>query len=290
LQRWLGLVSSSPEVEPDIVSGYFDGTDAGIALLGLLVEATDFEPSSPVADLLDLRDEAAYAVANPGDYFMNRIRELSELLADPADACSDPTNQVAKSSKDLIKALGILDNNAAPRAIDDRNLRELLRIAQVTGLPAKAVTYFQPLILALTTAFRSGRQLFRIVRLGLHLNEGLREARKARRAGASKGRALLAGITPTLQEKVEDYLISAAGGRLLEALRAKYDAGRVGSHSLLAKDEPESIHFIDAMKLAAFVDAYVTRLLVRRRERGRPTSGSLAANVETVLRSPARRS
>ena len=260
LQRLTSPSAPASAPEPHIVSGVFEGRDTALAVLEFVLDWLGYEPTYPDRTGAELWNNLTDVTSRPVDYLMRRFWEAAALI-NPAEAFTDPTNTVAQEVEQIWRKYNPQPFQSPVPLSDDM----AKRILKTTGLAVDDVSTrdFQSIVAnlrSLSLVFIRGRLLFRYLTLALDLLK----LHMAIRLPHTRRREMLFDL---LDDHIKDYIVEglaqAAFTQVVDRIAEWINAGRFGSHALLAKDSEGATYFSDAMKLAVFVDSYVVALLVR---------------------------
>jgi hypothetical protein len=261
------------EDEEWVVTGFFDFTDTLISLAHLAEEIFGMHVPDPYVEGYHLVQEAQEAITNPKaveDEITKVIRQTSDFLTDPKRALEDPENKIAQSLKDRfgddinkIRRPGVPQSVAQQVAQESRFLN---------AAPKDIQNAFFSIIIEGNRIYTVGKSVFT-------LYEAIHDISKF--------------IASPLDWLVE-WLPGELKKRFLDALKFYgrerfYDwlgAGRIGCHSLMAKDHGLEVLYDQQKDCAIGVHWYIVHTLLRWKDK--PDSGYFdwLELLEFFLRNP----
>jgi len=328
LKRWRRFADPKPEdlgsvpFEINLVTGYFDAEDTIVSLSHLLEDVlglrfTDFE---------DLTRQVGAAATDPGrflsEFGQDLVYEVGEIVNDPQTALRDEDNALGRYLKrnhgPAVEAILGLSTDplayardlASHERVKSEVLDTLLADSELwAGTPPEAREWFASSIGWLGEVRKIGgtvRSLYEVVQLVVAMYSSLERLVKAIEVWSR----LTTDVPPGVRHRGPRRLVRLAFKSLvalvafMPQLRAIAEIGvryyarawvyeriggrRIGSHSLLAKDDDDALPFADeAFDLARAAHRYLVHVMVRNDPDlpARPTDWEKV--VELLLSHPA---
>jgi hypothetical protein len=276
LKRHLTEPLSAWREHPDedwVVTGFFDFRDTLISLAHISEELFGLDVPDPYAEGYNLYQQAKEVVEHPRTAVFKvqqTMRHTLDVLTDPKRAFEDPENDIAAKLK---KEFGSDVNRLLrPGAADDVAQRVLQESAFLKDAPPAVKSAFFDVIVEGTRGYTAGRTAYKIHGVISEVSKFI----------GDPVAWLLDWLPGKLRDKIKDALKFYARERFYELV----GAGRIGCHSLLAKDHGREPFFPPANECATAVHWWIVTTLLRWK--GRPDAGYVdwLELLEYFLRNP----
>lgn len=256
LKRHLTVPLKEWHKHPDedwVVTGFFDFQDTLISLAHLLEELWGGDVPDPYAAGHDLFQAAKEAVEHPKTVqheAQKLMRDTLDFLTNPRQALEDRENAIARSLKDKFEPdVNALRRPGLSRAVAEQVARE---VPFLQASPPEIQEAFFDVIVEGTRAYKVGR-------LTLTVYDTVNEI-------AEFIRSPLGWLAEWLPAKIKEQVVNALKFYAKERVYDWLGAGRIGCHSLLAKDHGLEPFYKQQKECATAVHYYIVKTLLRWRE------------------------
>ncbi|EAR20706.1 hypothetical protein [Nitrococcus mobilis] len=251
--------------ETNLVSGYFDCMDTAVVffhvLFDFLAQIEDaFETENFDKALSDTLETADKFISDPWAEVKRKLGEVVEIIEDPKKAVEDITNETAQKHKDLLDSYGITKQPKPPADVDKQLVKDLLRDSHLfRDADPEVLEHAINTIQLIHFAISGRRLLFQYIKLARDIINLVKLGRKFRRAP----RLVLRDVPEKVIEKLADYVRKVLVHEVERHFLQIIGSERLGSHSLLSKDDDAALLYKEGLHLAMFVDAYIVSLMIR---------------------------
>ena len=262
------------EDEGWVVTGFFDFKDTLISLAHASHDLFGlFDVGDPYAEGYELYRQAAEAVEDPRTVefqVQQTMRQALDLLTDPRRAFEDPGNEVAAKLKKQYG--GDVDRILAPHVAEDAARQILQQTTFLKQAPSVIQsTFFDVLVEGsrVTAAAGTAYSVYHVVK---ELTGFFGDP--------------IGWLLEWLPDKVKEVAVDALKFYARERFYDAIGAGRIGCHSLMAKDHGREPFFKPAKECATAVHWWIVTTLLRWKDK--PESGYVdwLELLEYFLRNP----
>jgi hypothetical protein len=232
----------------------------------------------------ETRQTAEDLVSDPWGELLKKTREIVEIVEDPRKAVEDVTNETAQEHKETIEGYDIAKQLAPPEKVDEKLVRDLLRDSWLfDGADPEIVRGMIDLIQLIHLVLRGRKLVLRYIQAASDILNLIEYGVKAVKTPQLVLKDLRDDLAERLVELIHKALVHEIEHKFLHLIGSE----RVGSHSLLSKDDDKALLYDKAILLASFVDAYIVSLMVRAPQpKGGPPPLSPAIAAVTKWEAP----
>jgi hypothetical protein len=234
-----------------VVTGFFDPKDTLISLAHLTEEAWGSDVHDPVAAVHDHAQSAAEAVKKP-ETVLDRVQKTTvdtlDFITDPKASLKDNDNQVAKKLKDKFEP--DIKKMLRP-GVSEQVARQVIRESELSDAPVEVQKEFVNMVI-------TGTKAHKVAGMTKTLYGTIKEV-----TGFLENPAgwILKWLPSELRKKVKKALRYYAKQRVYEWV----GAGRIGCHSLIAKDHGPEPFYKPQKECAIAVHWYIVSTILRWR-------------------------
>ncbi len=256
-----------------VVTGFFDFRDTLISLAHISEELFGLDVPDPYAEGYDLYQKTVEAVQHPRTTEFKveeTMRQALDVLTDPKQAFADPDNAIAANLK---KQYGGDVNRILRPSVPADVAQQLLRETTfLKDAPARIQTAFIEVIVEGARIYTIGNTAYSVYKVIKEISGFFGNP--------------IAWLLEWLPDKLREVVVDAFKFYAREKFYDLIGAGRIGCHSLMAKDHGREPFFTPAKECATAVHWWVVSTLLRWKDR--PDAGYVdwLELLEYFLRNP----
>ncbi|MFZ3065958.1 MAG: HET-C-related protein [Nitrospirota bacterium] len=270
------------------VTGFFDFWDTVISLAHITEELWGGDVPDPYAEGYQLLESVKEAATHPKTVkyeVQKAMRGALDFLTNPTKALEDDENEVAKSLKDKFESdINKLRRPGVSQAVAEQVARETTHLHQAVaeqvaretthlhGAPKEVRDAFFNVIVEGSRVYTFGKQAFTIYETVQEIAEFIKNP--------------LGWLGKWLSKEIKGKLIDALKFYARERFYDWIGAGRIGCHSLLAKDHGREPFYTPQKECATAVHWYIVKTLLRWKEKEDATPIDWLELLEYFLRNP----
>ncbi|GHI00982.1 HET-C-related protein [Neobacillus kokaensis] len=257
LKRYLTVPMEDWHQHPDeewVVSGYFDMQDSFISIMHLAQELIGWDAPDPYAQIHEAVQTVKETVEKPKTILQKvqkKLQETMDFITNPKKALEDPENEIAKWLEETFGK----DAKKLVRPTVSRKIAE--KIAKETDffrdMPPEVLEAFLNLIVEGTrniTYLKWEKNYYETIKTLTEFYQGP-----------------AAWVRKWIPEKIKEKLFDVAKFYGFDRFYDFIGAGRIGCHSLMAKDHKDAPFYEKQKECATAVHWYIVKTMLRWKEK-----------------------
>lgn len=254
-------------------TGFFDFRDTVISLAHITEELWGGDVPDPYVEGYQLLESVKEATSHPKTVkyeVQKAMRDALDFLTNPTKALEDDENEVVKSLKDKFESdINKLRRPGVSQAVAEQVARDT---TYLHGAPKEVQDAFLNAIVEGSRVYTFGKQAFTIYETVQDIAAFIRNP--------------LGWLGKWLPEKIKEKLIDALKFYARERFYDWIGAGRIGCHSLMAKDHGREPFYTPQKECATAVHWYIVKTLLRWKEKEDAGPIDWLELLEYFLRNP----